>query len=148
MLLDFFIFREGVHGIKYQGKHIHLFFQEQESNYVWTAEEITCCMIISQHFHWKTINQKFFNTVLKFTPTVQIQLCITKLSLKAAFYNSTDVLKFYHRKTVHTYLVKKVQNSTPIILYTSTNDKWLHGVKQRKNPVCHCSHAFRISSVF
>lgn len=43
MLLDLFIFREGVHGIKYQGKHIHLFLQEQESNYIWIAEEITCC---------------------------------------------------------------------------------------------------------
>jgi len=34
MLLDLFIFRESVHGIKYQGKHIHFFLQEQESNYI------------------------------------------------------------------------------------------------------------------
>lgn len=78
MLLDLFIFREGVHGMKYQGKHIHLFFQEQESNYIWTAKEITCSTDYFSTFllkHHKIQNSLILS--LKFTLTVQIQPCIT-----------------------------------------------------------------------
>lgn len=79
MLLDLFICREGVHGIKYQGKHIHFFLQEQESNHIWIAEEM---------LHWIVLNlfiRALFLTIetqnslilsLKFTLMLQIQVSI------------------------------------------------------------------------
>lgn len=78
MLLDIFVFREGVHGIKYQGKHIHLFLQEQESNYICIAEEITCCTdCFFIEALYLTIKIQYSLTLfLKFTLMVQTQVFV------------------------------------------------------------------------
>lgn len=68
MLLDLFTFRESVHGIKYQGKHIHLFFQEQESNYIWIAQEITC---------WTDYFSTFLLKALYLTIKIQYSLILS-----------------------------------------------------------------------
>lgn len=65
---------------------------------------------------------------------------MTKLSLKVAFYNSTGVLKFYHQKTAHTYLVKKVQNSTPIIVYKYKKQVTSWSKTEKKLQSAMCSH--------